>query len=61
MRQVNRKLEHTRLERYLTGQFHFRLNEITGGIEFKKHFENEWEELNEFNIGKPSFLLFRTK
>ena len=50
MRQVNRKLEHTRLEKYLTAQFHFRLNEITGSIEFKKHFENEWEELNEFNI-----------
>jgi predicted P-loop ATPase len=50
MRQVNRKLEHTRLEKYLTAQFHFRLNEITGSIEFKKHFENVWEELNEFNI-----------
>ena len=50
MRQVNRKLEHTRLEKYLTAQFHFRLNEITGSIEFKKQFENEWEELNEFNI-----------
>jgi len=50
MRQINRKLEHTRLERYLTAQFHFRLNEITGSIEFKKKFENHWEELNEFNI-----------
>ena len=40
MKQVNRKLEHTRLEKYLTAQFHFRLNEITGSI----------DELNEFNI-----------
>lgn len=50
MAPVNKKLEHIRLERYLTNQFHFRLNEITGSIEFKKKFEAEWDELNEFNI-----------
>ena len=44
------KLEHTRLEKYLSMQFHFRLNEITGSIEFKKREENNWDELNEFNI-----------
>jgi hypothetical protein len=46
----NKKLENIRLERYLTDKFHFRLNEITGCIEFKKNAEAEWEELNEFNI-----------
>ena len=50
MRQTNKKLEHIKLEKYLTAQFHFRLNEITGSIEFKKRQENLWEELNEFNI-----------
>lgn len=47
---VNKKLEHIRLERYLTNQFYFRLNEITGSIEFKKKSGTQWEELNEFNI-----------
>ncbi len=50
MRQTNKKLEHLRLEKYLSAQFHFRLNEITGSIEFKKRPDNQWEELNEFNI-----------
>lgn len=50
MAPVNKKLEHIRLERYLTNQFYFRLNEITGSIEFKKKSETQWEELNEFNI-----------
>lgn len=50
MSKVNKKLEHVRLERYLTGQFHFRQNEITGSIEFKKRFDEGWQELNEFNI-----------
>lgn len=50
MATVNKKLEHLRLERYLTNQFDFRLNEITGSIEFKKKSGTEWEELNEFNI-----------
>jgi hypothetical protein len=47
---VNKKLEHIRLKKYLTNQFDFRLNEITGSIAFKKKFEPQWEELNEFNI-----------
>jgi predicted P-loop ATPase len=46
----NRKQEHLKLEKYLALQYQFRLNEITGSIEFKKHGEAEWEELNEFNI-----------
>ncbi len=50
MAPVNKKLEHIRLERYLTNQFYFRLNEITGSIEFKKKPGIQWEELNEFNI-----------
>jgi predicted P-loop ATPase len=50
MASVNKKLEHIRLEKYLTDKFHFRLNEITGSIEFKKKVEAEWDELNEFNI-----------
>ncbi len=43
-------MEHIRLERYLSGHFHFQLNEITGAIEFKRKGGPEWEELNEFNI-----------
>ncbi|MEO5998583.1 MAG: hypothetical protein ABIN89_17640 [Chitinophagaceae bacterium] len=50
MSKVDKKLEYFRLEKYLTGQFHFRVNEITGSIEFKKRFDNQWQELNEFNI-----------
>lgn len=50
MATVNKKLEHIRLEKYLTNQFYFRLNEITGSIGFKKKSGTEWEELNEFNI-----------
>ena len=50
MATVNKKLEQIRLEKYLTNHFHFRLNEITGSIEFKKKAELQWEELNEFNI-----------
>ena len=42
--------EHIRLEKYLSEQFYFRLNEITGSIEFKKQLSTGWEELNEFNI-----------
>ncbi|MEZ2441708.1 VapE domain-containing protein [Chitinophaga sp. RCC_12] len=42
--------EHIRLEKYLSEQFYFRLNEITGSIEFKKQLSTSWEELNEFNI-----------
>ncbi len=50
MATANKKLEHIRLEEYLTNQFDFRSNEITGSIEFKKKMELHWEELNEFNI-----------
>jgi predicted P-loop ATPase len=50
MATTNKKLEYIRLERYLTDKFNFRLNEITGSIEFKKKGEREWDELNEFNI-----------
>jgi predicted P-loop ATPase len=50
MGSANKKLEYIRLERYLTEQFHFRLNEITGSIEFRKRNDKLWEELNEFNI-----------
>jgi predicted P-loop ATPase len=50
MSKVDKKLEYFRLEKYLTGQFHFRLNEITGSIEFKKRLDNQWQEFNEFNI-----------
>jgi predicted P-loop ATPase len=50
MASANKKLEHIRLEKYLTDKFHFRLNEITGSIEFKKKGKAEWDELNEFNI-----------
>jgi predicted P-loop ATPase len=50
MATANKKLEHIRLEKYLTDNFHFRLNEITGSIEFKKKCDAEWDELNEFNI-----------
>lgn len=39
MSKVDKKLEYFRLEKYLTGQFHFRVNEITGAIEFKKRFD----------------------
>ena len=46
----NKKMEHIRLERYLSAHFHFQLNEITGAIEFKRKDDREWEELNEFNI-----------
>lgn len=42
--------EHIRLEQYLSRKFHFRLNEITGSIEFKEQAATGWEELNEFNI-----------
>src|SRR5450432_1268306 len=50
MNNSNKKIQHLRLEKYLSDQFHFRLNEITGSIEIKKKTEQEWEELNEFNI-----------
>ena len=50
MSNSNKKMEHIRLERYLSGHFHFQLNEITGAIEFKRKGNPEWEELNEFNI-----------
>ncbi len=50
MKKEDIKLQRLELEQYLSGQFHFRLNEITGGIEFKKHCEHEWHDLNEFNI-----------
>lgn len=36
MSNANKKLDHVRLETYLTKHFYFRLNEITGAIEFKK-------------------------
>jgi excisionase family DNA binding protein len=42
MATANKKLEHIRLEKYLTDNFHFRLNEITGSIEFKKKCDAEW-------------------
>ena len=42
--------QHKMLEDYLSQNFFFRLNEITGAIEFKGKPDNSWEELNEFNI-----------
>ena len=50
MSKANKKLEHVRLETYLTKHFYFRLNEITGAIEFKKKEGIDWDELNEFNV-----------
>ena len=50
MSKANKKLEYTKLETYLTNHFNFRLNEITGAIEFRKKDVDSWEELNEFNI-----------
>lgn len=46
------KLEdYKKLESYLCDNFLFRLNEITGNIEFKSRFSEEgWEELNQFNV-----------
>jgi predicted P-loop ATPase len=42
--------QHKKLENYLSDNFFFRLNEITGAIEFKDRSDNPWEELNEFNV-----------
>lgn len=40
-----------KLEIYLKDNFLFRLNEITGNIEFKTRFSDSgWEELNEYNV-----------
>lgn len=50
MSKANKKLEHVRLETYLTNHFNFRLNEITGAIEFRKKEVKDWDELNEFNV-----------
>ncbi len=49
MASTNKKQDYIRLEKYLTDNFNFRLNEITGSIEFKKRQELQWDELNEFN------------
>jgi predicted P-loop ATPase len=50
MAAANKKQDYISLEKYLTENFDFRLNEITGSIEFKKRQEMQWDELNEFNI-----------
>jgi hypothetical protein len=50
MGKPNQKQEHLRLEKYLSGQFHFRANEITGSIEFRRKTDSSWEDLNEYNI-----------
>ena len=50
MSKVNKKLEHVRLETYLTNHFNFRLNDITGAIEFSKKENTDWEELKEYNV-----------
>jgi len=50
MVKLNKKLEHLRLEKYLSGQFYFRANEITGSIEFRRKTDSSWEDLNEYNI-----------
>src|SRR3954465_9080995 len=50
MGSVKKKQDYIRLENYLTEHFNFRLNEITGSIEFKKLQDVDWDELNEFNI-----------
>lgn len=42
--------DHLALEKYLTDNFIFRLNEVTGAIEFMDTAGNSWNELNEFNI-----------
>ncbi len=50
MSKINKKQEHIRFEKYLSDHFHFRSNEITGSIEFKRKENPYWEELNEFNV-----------
>ena len=50
MASSNKKQDYISLEKYLSLHFNFRLNEITGSMEFKKQPETQWEELNEFNI-----------
>src|SRR4051812_3339793 len=50
MASVKKKQDYISLENYLTEHFNFRLNEITGSIEFKKQQDEDWDELNEFNI-----------
>jgi len=50
MGNTSKKQEHIRLERYLSEKFHFRMNEITGSIEFKPTADTIWEELKEFNV-----------
>lgn len=51
MAKLTRKQEHQRLETYLSKHFHFRTNEITGSIEFRRQVDGSaWDELNEFNI-----------
>lgn len=50
MSKADKKLEHVKLETYLTNHFNFRLNEITGAIEFRKKEDAEWEELKEYNV-----------
>ncbi|MGF7233311.1 VapE domain-containing protein [Arachidicoccus sp.] len=42
--------QHIKLETYLSDNFFFRLNEITGAIEVNDITDAPWEELNEFNI-----------
>lgn len=42
--------QHKKLESYLSENFFFRINEITGAIEVKDISDSPWEELNEFNI-----------
>lgn len=41
---------HKNLEKHLSANFEFRINEITGAIEVKNEASELWDELNEFNI-----------
>lgn len=50
MSKADKKLEYVKLETYLTNHFSFRLNEITGAIEFREKDNTDWEELKEYNV-----------
>jgi predicted P-loop ATPase len=47
---ANKKKDYLQLEKYLSENFDFLINQVTGAIEFKRKADQHWDELNEYMI-----------